>query len=122
MRIAISIEADNGLDSIVNPHFGRCPFFVLVDVNNNEITKWEVVTNPYFPNHQPGQVPEFIHMQNADVMLTGGMGARAIELFNEYGIEPVTGAEGTVHQTLAAYLNGHLHGFGPCAHSEEHQH
>ena len=33
MRIAISVEDDNGLDSVISHHFGRCPYFVLVDVD-----------------------------------------------------------------------------------------
>ena len=37
MRIAISADNDNGLDSLVSPHFGRCPYFVLVDVEDREI-------------------------------------------------------------------------------------
>ena len=32
MRIAVSADNKQGLDSVVSPHFGRCPHFVLVDV------------------------------------------------------------------------------------------
>lgn len=53
-------------------------------------------------------------------MLTGGMGWRAIALFEEYGIEAVTGAQGTVRRALEGYLGGELRGVQPC--EEGHQH
>jgi len=37
MRIAISAETNNGLDSIIGQHFGRCPYFALVDMEGNEV-------------------------------------------------------------------------------------
>ena len=37
MRIAISGDDQNGLDSVVSPHFGRCPHYILVDVDGDEV-------------------------------------------------------------------------------------
>jgi predicted Fe-Mo cluster-binding NifX family protein len=37
MRIAISVESNNGLESPVSLHFGRCPYFILVDVEGQEV-------------------------------------------------------------------------------------
>ena len=59
MKIAVSVETNNELESVVAHHFGRCPFFALVDVEGTEITAVEVIDNPYFGAHQPGQVPGF---------------------------------------------------------------
>jgi predicted Fe-Mo cluster-binding NifX family protein len=114
MRIAISAEGDRGLDSIVSPHFGRCPSYVLVDVEDGQAQELRVVDNPYHAQHVPGQVPAFIRSQGVDVMLTGGMGWRAIALFEEYGIEAVSGAQGTVRRALGSYLGGELRGVQPC--------
>jgi predicted Fe-Mo cluster-binding NifX family protein len=55
-------------------------------------------------------------------MLTGGMGHRAVSFFQQYGIEAVTGASGTVRQALQSYLGGGLSGAEPCAESEGHHH
>ena len=120
MRVAISIETNNGLDSVVAHHFGRCPFFALVDVEERDIKAVEVVDNPYYSGHQPGQVPGFIQTQNANVMLSGGMGRRAIDFFQQYGIETATGANGTVRTALEGYLGGELSGAAPCKESVEH--
>jgi predicted Fe-Mo cluster-binding NifX family protein len=122
MRIALSVETSNGLDSAVAQHFGRCPYFALVDVDGKEVKAVQLIKNPYFAQHQPGQVPAFIREHNADVMLSGGMGQRAIQFFAQYGIEAATGAAGTVRDSLEKYLGGQLSGAAPCRESVEHAH
>ena len=122
MRIAVSADNKNGLESVVSPHFGRCPYFVLVDLEGQEVKELREVDNPYFGNHRPGQVPALINSLGADIMLTGGMGGRAIMFFQEFGIEGVTGAYGTVHQSVERYLGGQLQGAAPCRESQDHGH
>jgi predicted Fe-Mo cluster-binding NifX family protein len=122
MRIAISSDDNNGLDSSVAQHFGRCPYFILVDLNGREVKQVSAVDNPFYAQHQPGQVPAFIHSQEVNVMLSGGMGHRAISFFEQYGIEAATGAAGTVRQALEQYLGGELQGAAPCKDSTEHGH
>ncbi|MDY7039544.1 MAG: NifB/NifX family molybdenum-iron cluster-binding protein [Chloroflexota bacterium] len=122
MRVAVSADDKNGLDSVVSPHFGRCPHYILADVEDREIKNIQAVDNPYYGHHEPGQVPGFINNQGANVMLTGGMGGRAIAFFNQYGIEAVTGASGTVRHALEQYLGGALRGAAPCHESIEHGH
>ena len=122
MRIAISAESNNGLDSIIGQHFGRCPYFALVDIEGNEIKGINVIDNPFFAGHEVGQVPGFIHEQGADVMLSGGMGGRAIQFFTQFGLDIATGASGTVKQAVTEFLAGNLSGTAPCAESIEHGH
>jgi predicted Fe-Mo cluster-binding NifX family protein len=122
MRIAVSAGEDKGLQSAIGAHFGRCPYFVLVDVEANEVQTVQTIANPYYSRHQPGQVPGFIRDQAADVMLSGGMGGRAVTFFQQYDIQPVTGAAGTVQQSIDRFLSGELTGTAPCAESVEHGH
>jgi predicted Fe-Mo cluster-binding NifX family protein len=122
MRIAVSADNRNGLDSVVSPHFGRCPYFILVDVDGHEVHEVREVDNPYYGQHQPGQVPALINSLGANVMLTGGMGGRAIMFFQQFGVEGVTGAFGTVRQSVERYLGGQLKGAAPCKESEQHGH
>lgn len=121
-RVAISADDRNGLDSVVSPHFGRCPYFILVDLDDCEVQQVTAVENPYYGRHQPDQVPQFIRQQGADVMLTGGMGRRAIGFFEQYGIQAVTEASGTVRRSLEGYLGGQLHSAEPCRESIQHAH
>ncbi len=122
MRIAVSASDPQGLKSMVHPHFGRCPYFVIVDVEDSEIKETSSVANPFYPNHEPGQVPAFIHQQGAEVMLTGGMGFRALSFFQQSQIRPVTGAQGTVAEAVAQFLNGELSEADACSESKEHGH
>ena len=123
MRVALASDTNNGLDSIVAQHFGRCPYFAFVDLDGNEVQKVEVVSNPFYSGHQVGQVPEFIHSQDANVMLSGGMGGRAIQFFEQYGIQTATGVGGIpVRSALERYLGGELTGAAPCSESVEHGH
>jgi predicted Fe-Mo cluster-binding NifX family protein len=122
MRIAVSADTNQGLQSQVAHHFGRCPFFALVEVEENQIETFSVIENPFYTGHEVGQVPGFINDQKADVMLSGGMGGRAIQFFNQFGIEPATGASGTVENAVKCYLDGKIKGASSCAESEAHGH
>jgi predicted Fe-Mo cluster-binding NifX family protein len=122
MRIAISADDRDGLDSVVSPHFGRCPYYILVDVDGHEVKAVNAIENPYYGQHSPGVVPSFIHSQGVNVMLTGGMGGRAIAFFEQLGVEAVSGASGTVRRALELYLGGELRGVQPCRESIEHAH
>jgi predicted Fe-Mo cluster-binding NifX family protein len=56
------------------------------------------------------------------VMLSGGMGGRAIQFFEQAGIKAATGASGTIRQALESYLGGKLSEAAPCDESVEHGH
>ncbi len=122
MRIAFSADSPADLDAGIHPHFGRCPYFVLVEVEAEAPTVVSSIQNPFHARHEPGQVPHFVHQQGVQVMVTGGMGGRAVGIFEQLGIEPVTGATGTVREALARYLSGDLSGAGSCETSEAHGH
>ena len=122
MKIAITAENNNGLESMVAQHFGHAPYFILVDVEDGQVTATQSVANPFVNGHAPGQIPGFIQEQHADVMLSGGMGGRAIQFFEQAGIQAATGASGTVRQSLESYLGGALSEAAPCDESVEHGH
>ena len=122
MRIAISTEEKNGLDSSISHHFGRCPHYVLVDMEGVSIAEVKAIDNPYHHQHKPGMVPEFIKEQGVEVMISGGMGRRAIDFFDQMGIQVATGAVANVRVTLELYLDGKLQDATPCRESIEHGH
>ncbi len=100
MRFAISTDGDS-----VSPHFGRCPFFTIVDIESNRIIKQEVVENP---GHHPGYLPEFLHQKNVICIICGGMGQRAAGLFRERGIRVIAGISGKISETIEKLLEGEL--------------
>ena len=87
-------------------HFGHCQEFALVEVEGNEISKKEMLVPP---PHEPGVLPSWLHELGADVIIAGGMGQRAVSLFQERGIKVVTGAPAlTPEEIVDSYLNNTL--------------
>jgi predicted Fe-Mo cluster-binding NifX family protein len=122
VRIAVSADSNHGLDSVVAAHFGRCPYFALVDVEDGQIQSVQVIDNPFYARHEPGQVPGFVQGQGAELMIASGMGGRAIEFFRQAGVGVSCGASGTVREAIAAYQAGQLQGAVACRESQEHGH
>ena len=123
MRIAFSAATKEGLNSPISPHFGRCPFYVFVDLDEkNEVSSVSSIENESAQSHDPGELPAYIKEQGAEVMISGGMGGRAVDFFHQYKVNVATGASGTVQESLDNYLSGKLRGDAPCSESEEHGH
>ena len=102
MRIAISTDGD-----FVSAHFGRCPDFTIVDIEDGKITKKEIIENP---GHQPGFIPQFLHERQVKCIIAGGMGMRATELFNEFSIQTIVGVDGKIDEVIEKLQKGTLEG------------
>jgi predicted Fe-Mo cluster-binding NifX family protein len=96
-------------------HFGHCQEFALVDVEEDAIKKKETLVPP---PHEPGVLPKWLHEQGANVIIAGGMGARAIDLFVQNGIKVITGAPSlTPEELVQQYLDNSLQtGANACDH------
>jgi ATP-binding protein involved in chromosome partitioning len=89
-------------------HFGHCQQFALLDVDEQtgKATDQKLLTPP---PHEPGVLPRWLHEQGANVIIAGGMGQRAQQLFAENDIKVVVGAATeTPEQLAAAYVAGTL--------------
>ena len=87
-------------------HFGHCQEFALIEVAENEITNKQILIPP---PHEPGVLPSWLHEIGADVIIAGGMGQRAVRLFDEKGIKVITGAPELEPEALVTnYLNNTL--------------
>lgn len=113
-ELKIAVASDNNQ---VAEHFGHCENFDIYVAENGQIVKGESVPNP---GHKPGFLPVFLHEQGVDVIISGGMGGGAIDLFNENNIEVIVGARGDARTAAEEYLKGELKSTGSVCH--EHQH
>ncbi|NCC51925.1 MAG: ATPase [Spartobacteria bacterium] len=103
MRIAIP-TANNK----ICPHFGHCEVFTMVDVNEKTM-KIEAMNDVVPPAHAPGVLPAWLHEQGAHIILAGGMGQRAQNMFTANGIEVIVGVTAGDPETLVKqYLAGEL--------------
>jgi predicted Fe-Mo cluster-binding NifX family protein len=98
-------------------HFGHCENFIIFEAENGKILSETSVRNP---GHRPGFLPNFLADQGVNVMIAGGIGGGAIEIFGERGIEVVTGAQGGARAAAAAYLSGTLQSTGSVCHEHAH--
>ncbi|NLW10008.1 MAG: dinitrogenase iron-molybdenum cofactor [Firmicutes bacterium] len=112
MRIAVA--SDNGM---VSRHFGHCEAFIIFDVENKQIVKEETIANP---GHRPGFLPNFLSDMGVNAVISGGIGAGAIDIFNEKGIEVIAGASGQAEAAVEAYLQGSLKSTGSVCHEHRH--
>ncbi|NLZ68467.1 MAG: dinitrogenase iron-molybdenum cofactor [Spirochaetales bacterium] len=113
MKIAVASNAD----LTVAGHFGHCENFVFYNTQEGKIVEKTVVPNP---GHRPGFLPNFLADNGAEVIIAGGMGGGAVDIFNERGVEVVIGATGDGEENVVKYLKGELVSTGSICH--EHQH
>jgi predicted Fe-Mo cluster-binding NifX family protein len=98
MKFAIPIA-----DGKLTAHFGHCKEFAMVEVNDQKITRTEMLDPP---PHEPGVLPKWLKEQGTNVVIAGGMGQRAIELFQQAGIKVLVGAPVEEPENLVkSYLN-----------------
>lgn len=112
MKIAVA-----SMSGKVSEHFGHCEGFDIFDTENNKIVKNEYVENP---GHKPGFLPNFLNENGVKVIISGGMGGGAIDIFNEKGIEVITGASGDAKAAVEQYLLGNLKSTGSVCNQHEH--
>ncbi|MBN2018670.1 MAG: P-loop NTPase [Sedimentisphaerales bacterium] len=100
MRVAIPIN-----DGKLSQHFGHCETFAVIDTQGNAnmpLKRQDVAPPP----HEPGLLPKWLHDMGVNVIIAGGMGQRAKQLFDQNQIEVVIGAPvDTPENLVSAYLN-----------------
>jgi predicted Fe-Mo cluster-binding NifX family protein len=100
MKIAVATEGRE-----VAAHFGHCSEYTLVDVRDGQLAGQLLLPNP---GHQPGVLPGYLAEKGVRVIIAGGMGGRAQQLFTDHGIRTVVGVSGPVDEIVRAYLAGTL--------------
>jgi len=112
MRIAIPVAAGR-----LSMHFGHCDEFVLFDVDTEEKSILDRKSLAP-PAHEPGSLPRWLGANGVNLIISGGMGSRAQQLFAADGINVLVGAPSeSPEMVVSAYLEGTLEtGDNVCAH------
>ncbi len=101
MRIAIPVAAGK-----LAAHFGHCEEFALIDTDEKTVLEKEMVAAP---PHEPGLLPRWLAERGADLIIAGGMGVRAQQLFAQQKIQVVVGAPAQDPEAVAlAFLEQNL--------------
>jgi len=114
MKIAVASIKGN-----VSEHFGHCELFLVFDIDGKTILRRSELANP---EHKPGFLPLYLGQNGIDVVLTGGVGASAIERFGSQGMKVVSGAAGPAEAAVIAFLEGTLQSVGATCAEHQHRH
>lgn len=87
MQKKVAVPVDN--NEILDGHFGHCKFFAILQIEENVIKSQENVTPP---PHEPGVLPKWLAEKGVTDVIAGGMGNRAIQIFNEHNVNVFVGA------------------------------
>ena len=103
MKYAVPVSG-----GVLSPHFGHCEQFALIDVDETkqQILKKELVNSP---GHEPGLLPKWLAEQGVSLVIAGGMGSRAQEIFQQNSIGVIIGiTENDPETAVQSCLNGSL--------------
>ena len=112
MRVAVS-SSGRDLESPVDPRFGRCAYFVIV---NTETMNFEAVPNTSITAASGAGIgaAQLVASKGVKTVLTGNVGPNAFSVLSAAGVQVVTGAAGTVKDVVEKFKLGELPaGVGP---------
>ena len=104
MRIAISATGSS-LDAEVDPRFGRCQYFILVDP---ETMQFEAIENSSAMAAGGAGISagQMIADKGVQAVLTGNCGPNAYQVLSAAGIQVITGVSGRISDAIQAYKSG----------------
>jgi predicted Fe-Mo cluster-binding NifX family protein len=106
MKIAVSSAGPN-LDALIDPRFGRCRYFILVDP---ETMHFEALDNPGATAGGGAGIStaQMVVGKGVEAVLTGNCGPNAYEVLTAAGIKVLTGVSGKIRQAIEDYKSGKL--------------
>ena len=105
MKVCVPTYEMKELEDIVCEHFGRAPTFTIVNMENGEVS---VIPNTSEHFGGIGLPPEALAKEGVHAMLCGGLGPKAVMMFEQAGIDVFVGASGTVRDMIKAWQEGRL--------------
>jgi predicted Fe-Mo cluster-binding NifX family protein len=109
VRLAIPVEDANGLNARLSQHFGRAPYFAVVEVDESrKILNVQMVTNKSEHFGGMGKPPQILMSLRPDAVITYGMGPRALNMFQSANVAVLQTNKGFVKDVIEAYSKDEL--------------
>jgi len=121
-RIVVPILDEGGLDAPLSQHFGRAPYFIIVEIDE----EGKVLTQRTVPNRSghfggEGTPAEHILQLKPNVVVTYGMGPKALNFFQNARVAVLRTRANTVKEVINAYKNDKLEELTEGCHQAHHQ-
>jgi predicted Fe-Mo cluster-binding NifX family protein len=106
MRVVVSSDGAD-LESRLHETFGRCPMFLFVETDTME---FETVANPSVeaPSGAGVRAAELVSGADVQVVITGRVGPKAMNVLREAGVAVYVASGGTVRQAVEGFRAGNL--------------
>jgi len=109
VRIAIPVEDANGLNARLSQHFGRAPYFAVVELDENaKVLNLQMVPNKSEHFGGMGKPPEILMGLRPNAVVTYGMGPRALNMFQSANIAVLRTNKEFVKGVIEAYNSDEL--------------
>ncbi len=106
--VKIVIPAEDETGKTISAHFGRAPYFAWYLVTNDKILDTGVVKNTSDHFGGVGAPPEKIKSLDGEVVISPGMGMKAIQMFQAFNIAVLKGVSVDSTENVLAFIQGKL--------------
>ncbi|MEM2920909.1 MAG: NifB/NifX family molybdenum-iron cluster-binding protein [Candidatus Bathyarchaeia archaeon] len=122
MKVVVPVDEDRGMDSRLSEHFGRAPFFAVFDLDESgQVLRQEMVRNEGEHFGGAGRPAERLLQLRPDVVITYGMGPRALGIFQQAKVAVMRANSNILKEVISSYLKDELEEFTEsCQHARHH--
>jgi len=106
MKIAVS-SSGKDLDSQVDPRFGRCAYFVIVETDSMSFEAFDN-ENIALGGGAGIQSAQFVASKGAEAVITGNCGPNAVQTLSASRVKVFVGQSGTVREVIEKYVRGDI--------------
>ena len=109
LKIAVPANGEN-LEATISPVFGRCPYFLIIEVENKEIKNFKAIKNPAAQAFGGAgiQAAQVIANEGVDTVICGNIGPNAFNALNQLGIKVYAGFSGVIKDIVDKFLKGEI--------------
>ncbi|MEN6573009.1 NifB/NifX family molybdenum-iron cluster-binding protein [Methanobacterium aggregans] len=107
-NLCFPTEDEKGLNSPICPHFGKTPYLTILKIEDDIVMDLEAFETHGRHSGGHATAAEVILVNDGDIVVCGNLGAKAVEMLSNGGVQVFSGATGTVNQAFQQWKNGDL--------------
>ena len=122
VRVVVPVVDEKGMNALLSEHFGRAPFFAVVDINEKgEVVGVKTIQNVSEHFGGSGRRADFILQLNPNAIITYGMGPRGLNIYQSVRVAVLRANANTVREVIAAYNKDELEELTEGCHQARHK-